>query len=265
MMDGYGGYYDDGLGGLGGMGDDGLGGLGGMQQQQTYEPQPMFADDGLMLFPAEEQPIDEAEPITNKENEDPDDAAALDAALGIEPAQATSGLDSMSQLPSRTQHTSGYDDDDDDDEATEDEVVEEEGDEQTGGQADVEEEQQPEDPTAAEAQRQNAWYKECFDAMTEAQRNRLEAYIRSNLQKKTMKKVLQELTGTQLNDRIVIAIGSITKMFVGELIETARQIAAGQGHTGALLPSHVRTAYNALNADGRAPQQRTNAKRLRLM
>lgn len=31
--------------------------------------------------------------------------------------------------------------------------------------------------------------RECFDAMTEAQRNRLEAYIRSNLQKKTMKKV----------------------------------------------------------------------------
>lgn len=33
--------------------------------------------------------------------------------------------------------------------------------------------------------------RECFDAMSEAQRNRLEAYIRSNLQKKTMKKVLQ--------------------------------------------------------------------------
>jgi hypothetical protein len=30
--------------------------------------------------------------------------------------------------------------------------------------------------------------------MTEAQRNRLEAYIRSNLQKKTMKKVMMKLS-----------------------------------------------------------------------
>lgn len=35
--------------------------------------------------------------------------------------------------------------------------------------------------------------------------------------------VLQELTGTTLNDRIIIAISSITKMFVGELIETGEQ------------------------------------------
>jgi hypothetical protein len=32
--------------------------------------------------------------------------------------------------------------------------------------------------------------------------------------------VLQELTGLTLNDRLVIAISSITKMFVGELVET---------------------------------------------
>lgn len=32
--------------------------------------------------------------------------------------------------------------------------------------------------------------------------------------------MLQELTGLTLNDRLVIAISSITKMFVGELVET---------------------------------------------
>ncbi|KAF6252498.1 hTAFII28-like protein conserved region-domain-containing protein [Scenedesmus sp. NREL 46B-D3] len=126
----------------------------------------------------------------------------------------------------------------------------------------AEEQQEPEDPAAVEAQRQNAWYKECFLAMTEAQRNRLEAYNRSNLQKKTMKKVLQELTGLTLNDRFVIAMSSITKMFVGELIETARQIAAHEGHSGALLPSHIRQAHAALSDDSRG--RHAGAKPLRL-
>jgi hypothetical protein len=40
--------------------------------------------------------------------------------------------------------------------------------------------------------------------------------------------VLQELTGLTLNDRLVIAISSITKMFVGELIETGEQAAAAR-------------------------------------
>lgn len=35
---------------------------------------------------------------------------------------------------------------------------------------------------------------------------------------------LQELTGTALNDRIVLAIGTITKMFVGELVETGEVV-----------------------------------------
>jgi hTAFII28-like protein conserved region len=55
--------------------------------------------------------------------------------------------------------------------------------------------------------------------MSEAQRNRLEAFTRSSLQKKTMKKVLTELTGGALNDRLVMAIASVTKMHVGEIVE----------------------------------------------
>lgn len=183
----YSGYYaDDGLGGLGG--DDGLGGLGGTYAAPTatYEAPDMFADDGLMLG----MPIDE-EQQQQQDNEQQqqqqgDDAGggneedqeledALDEALGLEPTQGTG-----SQMDSRSRAASDYDDE----EATEDEIVD--GDEDMAGPA-AEEEQEPEDPAAAEAQRQNAWYKECFDAMTEAQRNRLEAYIRSNLQKKTMK------------------------------------------------------------------------------
>ncbi|WIA14954.1 hypothetical protein OEZ85_001665 [Tetradesmus obliquus] len=251
----YGYYDDDGLAGLGG--DDGLGGLGGSYAPPpaTYEAPDMFADDALMMG----MPNDEEQQQQQQQQQQPGDDAglgdeadpelasaldALDAPYGQETTQGTgSQVDSRSRAASEGWGSG-------DDEATEDEIVD--GDEDMAEQQ-PEEQQEPEDPAAAEAQRQNAWYKECFDAMTEAQRNRLEAYIRSNLQKKTMKKVLQELTGLTLNDRLVIAISSITKMFVGELVETARQIAAREGHSGALLPSHIRQAHAALSADGRVP------------
>eukprot|EP00775_Hariotina_reticulata_P004582 gene4582-4836_t len=216
MNYGDGSYYPD--DGLGGLGDDGLGGLGA--QQYHAPPPPMYGDDALagLFMPQEEEPVPEPE-VQQEAHKDDDEQLreVLDEFWVTEPAQTTSQHDS--QMPSRSQRVDSYEDEDD--EATEDEPDEVE---QSGGAAQpVEEPQQPEDPAAAEAQRQNAWYKQCFDAMTEAQRNRLEAYIRSNLQKKTMKKVLQELTGTTLNDRIIIAISSITKMFVGELIETGMQ------------------------------------------
>lgn len=46
-----------------------------------------------------------------------------------------------------------------------------------------------------------------------------------SLQKKTMKKVLQELTGSgAANDRLLHALGSVTKMFVGELVATGESV-----------------------------------------
>jgi hypothetical protein len=41
------------------------------------------------------------------------------------------------------------------------------------------------------------------------------------MQRKTMKKVLQELTGSgSANDKLLIALSAVTKMFVGELVAT---------------------------------------------
>lgn len=45
---------------------------------------------------------------------------------------------------------------------------------------------------------------------------------------------------------------------------TARQIAACQGHTGALLPSHIRAAYQVLTEDGKVPHSKVPSKPLRL-
>jgi hypothetical protein len=38
-------------------------------------------------------------------------------------------------------------------------------------------------------------------------------------------------------------------------VPAGRQVAACQGHTGALLPSHIRAAYQLLSEDGKVPHK----------
>lgn len=51
-------------------------------------------------------------------------------------------------------------------------------------------------------------------------------------------------------DKPVIALAGATKVFVGELIEEARRIAAQQGYSGPLQPAHIRASYAALQDRG---------------
>jgi hypothetical protein len=115
----------------------------------------MYGDDALagLFMPQEEEPAPEPETQQDAHKDDDEQLReVLDEFWVTEPAQTTSQHDS--QLPSRSQRDSH---EDEDDEATEDEPDEVE---QSGGAAQLAEEpQQPEDPAAAEAQRQNAWYK----------------------------------------------------------------------------------------------------------
>ena len=82
-------------------------------------------------------------------------------------------------------------------------------------------------------------------AMTEEQLNRYESYRRSSLPKAKMKKLLSQVLGT-VNDRTVIAVCGVSKVFVGELVEAARLLAAQEGHAGPLLPRHIHRAYQNL-------------------
>jgi hypothetical protein len=47
-------------------------------------------------------------------------------------------------------------------------------------------------------------------------------------------------------------------------LTTARQIAVQEGHTGALLPRHIRAAHRVLSTDPRVPVASAPAKQLRL-
>jgi len=125
----------------------------------------------------------------------------------------------------------------------------------------------------------------------------------SHLYRPLHRQLVSALTGSdKLDPLLLLALGSITKAFLGELVEhgegvkrggggtnhsihhhtclthhrhhrhrhhcspapsPARIIAARQGHKGALLPGHIRQAYAQLEADRRTPHSRGLRKPLR--
>ncbi|KZT38384.1 TAFII28-domain-containing protein [Sistotremastrum suecicum HHB10207 ss-3] len=82
-----------------------------------------------------------------------------------------------------------------------------------------------------------------MDNFSQEQHNRFEAYRRSALNKGTMRKVIQSLTGQQVSQPVAQAVAGFSKVFVGEIIERARQAQARSGQTGPLSPDHLREAY----------------------
>jgi len=64
------------------------------------------------------------------------------------------------------------------------------------------------------------------------QMERYECYRRSNISKPALKKLFQSVSGgVILNPNGLIILCSIIKMYVGEVIETSRQIMEGKGES----------------------------------
>ena len=72
---------------------------------------------------------------------------------------------------------------------------------------------------------------------------RYEAYRRAGLSKPIIKKFLQSSVGSSIQASTVIVVAGAAKVFIGEIIESALEIAKSQGDTGSLQPGHLREAY----------------------
>lgn len=101
---------------------------------------------------------------------------------------------------------------------------------------------------------------ELLKHFTPEQMNRYECYRRSSLPKLVLKRIFQTITGTILNPNGLIVLAAVGKLFVGELIEMARQVADEQGMSDLdeIKPAHVREAHRRMEAEGkmfREPQK----------
>ncbi|KAJ8548066.1 hypothetical protein K7X08_021302 [Anisodus acutangulus] len=72
---------------------------------------------------------------------------------------------------------------------------------------------------------------------TEEQMSRYESFRRSGSQKSNMKRLLTSISGSaKISIPMTIVVSGIAKMFVGELIETAKMVMAERKDTGPIRP-----------------------------
>ncbi|KAG2317134.1 hypothetical protein Bca52824_020256 [Brassica carinata] len=73
-----------------------------------------------------------------------------------------------------------------------------------------------------------------------------------------MKKLLESITGIKNmnnDDPRLSVVSGIAKMFVGELVETARLVMVKRNETGHIRPCHIRESYRRLKLQGKVPQR----------
>ncbi|XP_042052634.1 transcription initiation factor TFIID subunit 11-like [Salvia splendens] len=97
---------------------------------------------------------------------------------------------------------------------------------------------------------------EILSQFTEEQMSRYESFRRSGFQKSNMKRLLTNMTGSaKISIPMTIVVSGIAKMFVGELVETARVVMSERRDTGPIRPCHMREAYRRLKLDGKIPKR----------
>jgi len=95
------------------------------------------------------------------------------------------------------------------------------------------------------------YYATFLATMNESELDRYEAYRRSCLPRPKMKKLLSALSNLPVHDdKILIVLCSLTKMFVGQIVQESRSVASEMGESGPLRPQHVRKAFKKLESEG---------------
>lgn len=82
--------------------------------------------------------------------------------------------------------------------------------------------------------------------MSDADFQRYETFRGSNFPKATVKKLINNIIGQAVNPNIIIGVGGLCKVFVGEMVEEAKAVQKELGEEGPLLPSHMHEAHRRL-------------------
>lgn len=100
---------------------------------------------------------------------------------------------------------------------------------------------------------------ELLKTFTPSQMERYECYRRSNLSKPMLRKLFKAASGVTLNANGLIILAGISKMFVGEMVEKARDImkAKGLNEYEEIQPEHLRAAAAEIDAKDGLMRRRT--------
>ena len=93
----------------------------------------------------------------------------------------------------------------------------------------------------------SALYESFIRVATPEQLERFEHWKRSKLTRTSMKKLMADMgcqtAGGISNERCAIVLAAAAKMFVGEIVETARERMKEVGEAGPIPPSQLRRAH----------------------
>ncbi len=88
-----------------------------------------------------------------------------------------------------------------------------------------------------------------LDSFDEQQMQRYEIFRRANLQKSNVKKLANQILAQSVTPNVGIVIAGFGKVFVGEIVERAREVQKRWGDVGSLSPDHLREAYRSYKAE----------------
>ncbi|KAK0521389.1 hypothetical protein OC835_003921 [Tilletia horrida] len=89
-----------------------------------------------------------------------------------------------------------------------------------------------------------------IEAMTSEQLDRHDAFRRHGLNRGGVKRLMNQVLSQSVSDSVAIVAGGAAKIFIGEIVERARQVQAAQaggnasgGNLGPLRPEHIQEAH----------------------
>ncbi|GAA5966939.1 hypothetical protein JCM8115_006214 [Rhodotorula mucilaginosa] len=102
----------------------------------------------------------------------------------------------------------------------------------------------------AEAARQKEDLRVLLEHFDENQMDRYEAYRRSGLTKSSVRKLVNAVLQQSVSPSILTVVRGFAKVFVGEIVEKARQMS---DHPGSLTPQDLREAYRIYQQEHEGP------------
>ena len=94
-----------------------------------------------------------------------------------------------------------------------------------------------------------------IDKLTPEELPRYECFRRSHFDRFKVRKHLKTFTDEKINEKMSIVVAGVTKLFIGELVEVARELMEARGVVGAVPPAYVREAYRLMQKAGRLPHK----------
>ncbi|KAJ1920165.1 transcription initiation factor TFIID subunit 11 [Mycoemilia scoparia] len=87
-----------------------------------------------------------------------------------------------------------------------------------------------------------------LEGFTEEQRERYNIYRRTVLNKASIKKLATQILNQPISATLVFVIAGFSKVFVGEVIEEAKEVMREWGDEGGIAPAHLREAQQRIRS-----------------